>query len=67
MNDDDATAPPLGTVLNPGKPIPLAKVELIGVAAESVQGGGEAKIWTSLALTSDDPGFHMIAENLSSH
>lgn len=66
MNDDHATAPPLGTVLNPGKPIPLAKVELIGVAAESVQGGGEAKIWTSLALTSDDPGFHMIAENLSS-
>lgn len=64
--DDDAITPVPGTIHNHGKPILLTEVELIGVAAESAQGGGEAKIWTRLALTSDDPGFQMIAENLSS-
>jgi hypothetical protein len=65
MDDDAITLVP-GTVSNHGKPILLAEVNLIGVAAESVQGGGEAKIWTRLTLTSDDPGFQMIAENLTS-
>lgn len=54
---------PLG---NPGKPIALTGVDIRGVAAENAQQQGKIKIWTRLAITSDEKIFHYISENLSS-
>jgi hypothetical protein len=46
-------------------PIRLNDVTLCGVSAEPTQGGGTVKVWTRLALTSDDPLFHRIVENMA--
>lgn len=46
-------------------PIRLKDVTLCGVSAEATQGGGTVKVWTRLALTSDDPLFHRIVENMA--
>lgn len=50
---------------NLGEPIRLADANLHGFAAESVRGGGTVKVWTRLAITSDDRRFHRIAESLN--
>jgi hypothetical protein len=41
-------------------------VTLGGVAAEAGRPPGKIKVWTSLSLTSDDPYFHTVVENLGS-
>ncbi|MGE3778986.1 MAG: hypothetical protein AB7F89_17505 [Pirellulaceae bacterium] len=56
---------PTLVVGNLADPIRLKQVELNGVAAEAARGGEMVKVWTRLALTSDDPLFHRIVEGLS--
>jgi hypothetical protein len=51
-------------VRNLREPLRLKDVNLGGVSAEAAQGGGTLKVWTRLALTSDDPLFHRIVENM---
>src|SRR5689334_9959635 len=53
-------------VNNVREPIRLKGVQINGIAAASTRAGEPARIWTRLALTSDDVGFHRIAENLAS-
>lgn len=62
-----AERPPIvGTVRNMGEPLRFKDVEpLIGFSAESIKGGEKIKIWTSLALTSDQSLFHHIVENFA--
>jgi hypothetical protein len=49
---------------NLGEPIRLKGVKLHGVAAESARAESKFKVWTRLALTSDESIFHRIAANL---
>lgn len=49
---------------NLGEPIKLTGVKLAGVAAESARSGTQLKVWTRLSLTSDEPFFHRVVENL---
>lgn len=72
MNTDQQPAassnvPRVGDVRNSGEPMRFANVEqLVGFVAETTTGGETAKVWTRLALTSDDPLFHRLVENLAS-
>jgi hypothetical protein len=50
---------------NAGKPIKLSGVQLDGVSAEAGRAGESIKVWTRLALTSDDRFFHRVVEGLS--
>ena len=50
---------------NLNKSLKLPNINLAGVLAEPVQLGDPAKIWTKLAITSDEPPFHRIVESLS--
>ena len=52
---------------NIGEPIELTDLHLNGVSAESGRPGQKIKVWTRLALTSDDQFFHRIAEGFSAH
>ena len=52
-----------GKTVNTSRPIKLRELLIHGVAAETTLGGGQAKIWTRLGVTSDDPMFHTIAKN----
>lgn len=52
-------------VENPGEPIRLSKLDLLGFAAESVLAGQDVKVCTRIMITSDDPMFHIIADNLA--
>ena len=63
-----AEQPPLpGRVRNSGKPLRFTNVEpLAGFAAEPAKSGQRVKIWTKLALTSDEPLFHRLVENFAS-
>ncbi len=56
----------VGSVRNIGEPLHFSDVEpLAGFAAEAAKGGQQVKVWTKLALTSDDPLFHRLVENLA--
>lgn len=56
----------VGSVRNIGEPLHFKDVEpLAGFAAEAAKGGQQLKVWTKLALTSDDPLFHRLVENLA--
>lgn len=59
-------APPRPGVLvgNLGKPIQLTGVDLCGFSAEAARGGHTVKVWTKLAVTSDEALFHTLVENL---
>lgn len=60
-------APLPGRVGNGGEPLRFAQVEdHIGFAAETAGKGQQVKIFTRLALTSDEPGFHPLAESVAS-
>lgn len=49
-----------------GEPLRLTDIQpLGGFAAESARPGQEVKVWTRLALTSDDPQFHRLVEGLA--
>ncbi|WP_211226291.1 hypothetical protein [Solimonas flava] len=50
---------------NLGEPIKLKDVNLAGISAEAAPKGGNVKIWTKLALTSDEPLFHQAAEGFA--
>src|SRR6266581_584660 len=55
-----------GSVRNIGEPLRFADVEpLAGFAAEAAKDGQQVKVWTKLALTSDEPLFHRLVENLA--
>lgn len=57
----------VGSVRNIGEPLRFSNVEpLAGFAAEAAKGGQQIKVWTKLALTSHDPLFHRLVENLAS-
>ena len=57
----------VGSVGNIGDPIRFTNVEpLCGFAAEPSRGGQTVKVWTRLALTSDDQLFHRLTENFAS-
>jgi hypothetical protein len=63
-----STAPPrvIGSVSNVGEPLRFANVEpLDGFAAEPAKRGQQLKVWTKLSLTSDEPLFHRLVENLA--
>lgn len=63
-----STDPPriVGSVRNIGEPLRFSDVEpLAGFSAEAAKGGQQVKVWTRLALTSDDPLFHLLVENLA--
>jgi hypothetical protein len=63
-----STDPPriVGSVRNIGEPLRFSNVEpLAGFSAEAAKGGQQVKIWTRLALTSDDPLFHRLVENFA--
>lgn len=65
--DTQGTGPALeaGAVRNMGEPLRFAGVEqLAGIAAEAAH-GGQVKVFTRLALTSDAPLFHNLVENLA--
>jgi len=50
---------------NLGEPLRFIDVEpIIGFAAEPAKGGQRAKIWTKLAVRSDEPLFHRLVEYL---
>jgi len=56
----------VGSVRNIGEPLRFVNVEpLAGFMAEPAQGGQSANVWTRLALTSDEPFFHRLVENLA--
>ncbi|MBU2555715.1 MAG: hypothetical protein KKF98_14775, partial [Bacteroidetes bacterium] len=58
--------PIAGSVFNIGKPLHFKNVQpLAGFSAEAAKGGQHVKVWTKLALTSDDPLFHRLVENLA--
>lgn len=58
--------PVVGTVRNIGEPLRFKDVEpLAGFSAEAVTGGGIVKVWTRLALTSDQSLFHHLVENFA--
>lgn len=53
------------SVRNIGEPLRLSNIEpMAGVSAEPAQRGQTMKVWTRLAITSDQPLFHRIVENL---
>lgn len=50
---------------NLGEPLLFEDVEpIVGFMAEPAKGGQHAKVWTRLALSSDEPLFHRLVENL---
>jgi len=52
-------------VRNLGEPLRFQNVEqLAGFVAEPVKAGQTANVWTRFALTSDEPLFHCLVENL---
>ena len=56
----------VGSVRNIGGPLHFANVEnLSGFTAEAGKGGQTIKVWTRLSLTSDEPLFHRLVENLA--
>lgn len=56
----------VGSVRNIGEPMRFVNVEqLAGFSAEAAKGGQQIKVWTRLALTSDEPLFHRLVENLA--
>lgn len=62
----EAVPPVVGTVRNLGEPLRFTNVEpLAGFIAEPARGGQTATVWTRLALTSDEPLFHRLVENLA--
>lgn len=58
--------PPLPIVSgrNSGEPIRLTGVNMCGFAAEAGRGSETVKVWTKLAVTSDNAIFHRLVENL---
>lgn len=60
------SAPPFGTVANLGEPLRFTQVEsLVGFAAEAPQKGqATVKVYTRLAITSDQPVFHRLVQSL---
>ncbi|KKY56831.1 hypothetical protein ACDH60_24745 [Pseudomonas ficuserectae] len=57
---------PVGRTGNRGEPLRFAQVDdHIGFAAETAGKGQQVKIFTRLAITSDEPGFHRIAESVA--
>ncbi|MEX0853612.1 MAG: hypothetical protein WD036_10090 [Bauldia sp.] len=56
---------PILLVGNAGEPIELTGVKLAGFSAENARAGEVVRVWTKLALTSDEPIFHRMVEGLS--
>ena len=53
--------PICGSVRNSGKPLHFSNVQpLAGFTAEAAKDGQQVKIWTKLAITSDEPLFHRL-------
>jgi hypothetical protein len=67
--EEPVSTDPAGIVVsvrNIGEPLHFSDVEpLAGFAAEAAKDGQQVKVWTKLALTSDDPLFHRLVENFA--
>jgi len=63
----DAGSPPLqlGRVMNLAEPIKLNDVKLAGVSMTAALPGTQVSIAQRMAITSDDVGFHTIAESMA--
>lgn len=62
-DNNTATA---GSVRNIGEPLRFENIEsLAGFSAEPGKGGQNIKIWTRLALTSDEPLFHRLVDSFA--
>jgi hypothetical protein len=58
--------PVVGSVRNIGEPLRFTNVEaLAGFTAEAARPGQQIKVWTKLALTSDEPLFHRLVKDLA--
>jgi hypothetical protein len=58
--------PIVGSVRNIGEPLRFANVvPLAGFSAEAARGGQQIKVWTRMALTSDEALFHRLVKNLA--
>lgn len=56
----------VGSIRNMGEPLRLANLEAwAGFCAEAAKEGQQVKLWTRLALTSDDPLFHRLVESFA--
>jgi hypothetical protein len=56
----------VGSLDNLGEPLRFSNVQsLAGFSAEPGKGGQLIKVWTRLALTSDEPLFHRLVENFA--
>ncbi|MNB95433.1 hypothetical protein D3C76_763160 [compost metagenome] len=64
---DDSPQPLLaGSIANAGEPIRFEQVGLVdGFAGSSANKGQELKVFTRLAITSDEPGFHHLAKSIA--
>jgi hypothetical protein len=51
-------------VRNMGEPFYLKEVNVHGVSAEACKDGEKVSIWVRIVLTSDEPHFHRVVENL---
>lgn len=64
--ESDGRPLPEVRIENVGEPIRFPHVEEItGFAAETAGKGQDVKIFTRLAITSDEPGFHHLAESIA--
>ena len=53
--------PVVGSIRNSGEPLHFTNVQpLVGFASEAAIDGQQVKIWTKLAITSDEPLFHRL-------
>jgi hypothetical protein len=66
VSTSDKKPPAVGSVRNIGEPLRFANVDsLAGFSAEPGNKGQKIEVWTKLALTSDEPLFHQLVENLA--
>jgi hypothetical protein len=68
--EESAASPELpqivGSIRNIGEPLRFTNVEpLFGFSAETGKGPNKIKVWTKMGLTSDEPLFHRLVENLA--
>jgi hypothetical protein len=56
----------IGTIRNLGEPLRFENVDQIdGFSAEAAKEGERVKVWTKLSITSDNPIFHKLLDNLA--
>ncbi len=62
--DDVKQTRKIGQVANIAEPLVIPDVKLTGVAAGTARSGEQLPVWQHLALMSDEPRFHQVAEGI---